>query len=353
MDQASDRTRVQSFARTLFSHYTSGILTLMIDIGHQTGLFEAAAKGPGTSSELAARAGLDERYVREWLGAMTTGGLVEYDAETRRFTLPAAHAACLTGSSSRNLAANSQVLAMLASRLPRVAACFGTGGGVPYAEFRPDFTSYQDAAWRLIYDGLLIEGFLPAAKGIPERLAAGIRVADLGCGTGHAVNVMAREYPWSIFVGYDIAEDAIAQARAEAKALELTNARFEVSDVARFSPDREFDLITSFDAIHDQRDPAAVLRGAADALAPDGVYFMLEPRASSRLEANVGNPFGPYLYGMSVLHCMTVSLAEGGTGLGTAWGQELAREYLADAGFGSVEVFDAPGPQSTIFVCRK
>jgi SAM-dependent methyltransferase len=353
MDQAPDRTRVQTFARTLFTHYTSGVLTLMIDIGHKTGLFDAAAKGPATSAEIAARAGLDERYVREWLGAMATGGILEYDAGARTFTLPAAHAVCLTGTSSRNLAANSQVVAMLATRLPKVAGCFRTGGGVSYAEFRPDFTAYQDAAWRLLYDGLLVRGFLPAAKGIPERLQAGIRVADLGCGTGHAVNVMAREYPWSIFVGYDIAEDAIAQARAEAEALGLPNARFEVADVTRLAPERKFDLVTSFDAIHDQRDPAAVLRTAATALAPEGVYLMLEPRASSRLEQNVGNPFGPYLYGMSVLHCMTVSLAEGGAGLGTAWGTELAREYLAAAGFTSIEVVDAPGPQNTIFVCRK
>ena len=353
MNQAPDRTRVQEFARRLFSHYTSGVLTLMIDIGHKTALFDALAKGPGTSAEIAERAGLDERYVREWLAAMATGGVVEYDAREQTFLLPAEHAVCLTGTSSRNLAASSQVLAMLATRLPKVAACFRTGGGVPYADFRPDFTAYQDAAWRLLYDGLLVKGFLPAAKGIPERLAAGIRVADFGCGTGHAVNVMAREYPWSIFVGYDIAEDAIARARAEAEALGLTNARFEAADVSRLTTERKFDLVTSFDAIHDQRDPAAVLRAAAAALAPDGVYFMLEPRASSRLEENLGNPFGAFLYGMSVLHCMTVSLAEGGAGLGTAWGEQLARRYLADAGFTSVEVVDAPGPQNTIYVCRK
>ncbi|MBI1737410.1 MAG: class I SAM-dependent methyltransferase [Candidatus Rokubacteria bacterium] len=353
MDQAPDRKRIQQFARALFSHYTSGVLTLMVDIGHKTGLFDAAATGPGTSAEIAERAGLDERYVREWLGAMTTGGIVEYDARAGTFTLPAEHAVCLTGTSSRNLAANSQVVAMLATRLPKVAACFRNGGGVPYADFRPDFTAYQDAAWRLLYDGLLVKGFLAAAKGLPDRLAAGIHVADLGCGTGHAVNVMAREYPWSIFVGYDIAEDAIAAARAEAEALGLANARFEVADVARLAPDRKFDLITSFDAIHDQRDPAAVLRAAAMALAPDGVYLMLEPRASSNLEENVGNPFSPYLYGMSVLHCMTVSLADGGAGLGTAWGEQLARRYLAHAGFTSIDVVDAPGPQNSIYICRK
>ncbi len=353
MEQMPDRKRVQEFARKLFGHYTSGMLTMMVDIGHKTGLFEAAAKGPGTSQDIADRAGLNERYVREWLGAMATGGIMDYDPATGAFVLPVEHAVCLTGTSSRNLAAGSQGVAMLAKRLPRVAECFRRGGGVPYSEFRPDFTEYMDASWRLLYDGLLIKGFLPAAKGLPARLAAGIRVADLGCGTGHAINLMAREYPRSNFVGYDIGEDAIERARAEARSMGLPNARFEVADVTRLPAEPKFDLITSFDAIHDQRDPAAVLRSAAVALAPDGIYFAVEPRASSKLEDNVGNPFAPWMYGTSVLHCMTVSLAEGGAGLGTAWGEQTARRFLADAGFTSVEVVEAPGPQNSIYICRR
>ena len=353
MEQPPDRKRVQEFARKLFGHYTSGILTLMVDIGQRTGLFEAVAKEGGTSQQIAERAGLNERYVREWLGAMATGGIMEYDAASRTFRLPAEHAVCLTGTSSRNLAAGSQGVAMLAKRLPRVAECFKSGGGVPYSEFRPDFTDYMDASWRLLYEGLLVKGFLPAAKGLPERLAAGMRVADLGCGTGHAINLMAREYPRSRFVGYDIAADAIERARAEARAMGLTNAAFEVADVTRLPAETQFDLITSFDAIHDQRDPAAVLRSAAAALAPDGVYLALEPRASSNLEENLANPFAAWMYGVSVLHCMTVSLAEGGAGLGTAWGAQTARQYLAAAGFTSVEVVEAPGPQNSIYICRR
>ena len=352
MEPALDRQRVQEFARKLFGLYTSGLLTLMVQIGFRTGLFEAAARGPATSAELAERAGLDERYVREWLAAMATGGVAEYDAETRRFTLPPEHATCLTGTSSRNLAPASQTLTMLARRLPEVTECFRTGGGVPYAAYRPDFTESQDASWRLLYDGLLVKGFLPAVKGLPERLTAGIRVADVGCGTGHAVNVMARAYPASSFVGYDWGEDAIALGRAEAQAMGLANARFEALDVTRLPAEPKFDLITTFDAVHDQRDPATVLCRIAGALAPDGVYLMVEPRASSRLEDNLGNPFTPYMYAISVLHCLTVSLAEGGAGLGTAWGEQTARRLLAEAGFGAVEVFDAPGPQNSIFVCR-
>lgn len=352
MDARTDRQRVQDFARKLFGHYTSGLLTLLIGIGHKTGLFDAAAKGPGTSQEIADRAGLDERYVREWLAAMATGGIVEYDAASGAFTLPPEHAACLTGTSSRNLAAGSQMLPMLSKRLPRIIECFQAGGGVSYSEYRPDFTEAQDASWRLLYDGLLIKGFLPAAKGLPERLKSGIRVADIGCGTGHAVNLMAREYPASAFVGYDLGEDAITRARAEAREMGLSNAVFEALDASRMSPEPKFDLITTFDAIHDQRDPATVLRRVAVALAPGGVYLMVEPKASSRLEENIGNPFAPYMYGMSVLHCMTVSLAAGGAGLGTAWGEQTARQMLGEAGFTSIEVVDAPGPQNSIYICR-
>ncbi len=352
MDQKADRQRIQEFARKLFGLYTSGILTLLVEIGHKTGLFEASAQGPGTSQDIATRARLDERYVREWLAAMATAGIVEYDATSGRFTLPVEHAVCLTGTSSRNLAAGSQTLRMLAKRQPQVTECFRTGGGVPYSEFRPDFTESQDASWRLLYDGLLVKGFLPAVKGLPERLRAGIRVADLGCGTGHAINVMAREFPASTFVGYDLGEDAIGRARAEAEAMGLRNARFEALDITRLPAEPKFDLITSFDAIHDQRDPAGVLGCAAAALAPDGVYLMVEPKASSNLEDNIGNPFTPYMYGISVLHCLTVSLAAGGAGLGTAWGEQTARRMLTAAGFRTIEVLDAPGPQNSIYVCR-
>jgi 2-polyprenyl-3-methyl-5-hydroxy-6-metoxy-1,4-benzoquinol methylase len=352
VEQKLDRQRVQDFARKLFGHYTSGILTLLVQVGHKTGLFEAAAKGRGTSQEIADRAGLNERYVREWLAAMATGGVVEYDAASGVFTLPPEHAACLTGTSSRNLAAASQNVPMLSKRLPRIIESFSKGGGVSYAEYRPDFTEAMDASWRLLYDGLLIKGFLPAAKGLPERLKEGIRVADIGCGTGHAVNLMAREYPASSFIGYDLGEDAIVRARAEAREMGLTNAAFEVLDVTQLKSEPKFDLITSFDAIHDQRDPATVLRRIVGALAPEGVYLMVEPKASSKLEENIGNPFAPYIYGMSVLHCMTVSLAAGGAGLGTAWGEQLARRMLGDAGFTTVEVVDAPGPQNSIYICR-
>jgi SAM-dependent methyltransferase len=353
MAPQADQDRVKAFAGKLLGFYVGSVITKLIALGHRVGLFEAAAEGPGTSQAIAARVGLDERYVREWLAAMTTAGVFTYDPPGRTYTLPPEHAAFLTGRTWRNAAPMSELLVAFGKHLDRLADCFRHGGGVPYSAFRPEFTELMDRSWRRVYDDLLVRGFLASVPRLQERLEAGIRVADIGCGTGHAINLMAREYPRSTFVGYDLAEDAITKARAEAREMALTNARFEVCDVTRLPAGATFDLITAFDAVHDQVDPAGVLRAVSDALAPDGLFLMVEFKFSSRLEENVGNRFAPLYYGISVMHCMTVSLADGGAGLGTVWGEQEARRMLAEAGFTRVEVVDSPRPQNYIFTCRK
>jgi len=186
-----DEARVEAFAGRLFELYTGGMLTFMVDIGHRTGLFAAAAAGPATSVELAERADLQERYVREWLGAMVTGGIVDLDPATGTYRLPAEHAACLTGPGSGNLAPFSRLDTHLAKHVDAVARAFREGGGVPYAEFRPEFTDVMDALGRGVFDELLVEEYLPLVPGLGERLAAGARVADVGCGTGHAIVLLA------------------------------------------------------------------------------------------------------------------------------------------------------------------
>jgi hypothetical protein len=351
--QPIDPERVRAFAGKMLGVYSGGMLSLLVDLGYRTGLFDAAAQGPATSLELAERAGLQERYVREWLGGMTTGGIFTYDADSKRYGLPHEHAALLTGATMRNVAPISRLVTLLARHVPGVADCFRRGGGVPYEAYRPEFTEVMDDTWRRIYDEQLVGGFLPYAPRLSERLAAGIRAADVGCGTGHAINVLARAFPASTFVGYDLAADAIARARAEAEAMGLANARFEVQDVATLPPEPKFDLIMAFDAIHDQADPRAVLRRVHDALTPDGTFYMVEFKFASDVGANVGNPFAPLYYGASTLHCMTVSLAVGGAGLGAVWGEDTARKLLAETGFGHVEVVDTPRPQNYAFVCRK
>jgi len=341
---------VKQFGGKLLGLYTGAVLTKLIDIGYQVGLFEAAKEGPATSEDLARRAGLKERYVREWLGSMVTGGIFTFNPDDQTYALPEEHAMLLTGQSYLNNAPTSRMINHFGSHLQRLASCFRDGGGIPYSAYRPVFTQCMDDAWRRIYDQLLITGFIPSVSGLPERLKVGVRVLDIGCGTGHAMNLLAKEFPRSTFIGYDIAEDAIAAAREEAKQYGVTNVSFEVMDVAALPSDPKFDVITAFDAIHDQRAPDAVLRGAQRALAPDGTFVMIEFKFSSRLEDNIKNPYAPMYYGFSLMHCMPVSLAIDGQGLGTVWGEQLARQYLAEAGFGHVTVLDSPRPQNSIFV---
>src|SRR3954447_3277572 len=223
-----DGKAVEVFARRLLDVFTGSGLTKLVSLGYRTGLFEAAARGSATSTELADRAGLDERYVREWLAAMVTGGFFDYEPAEGRYTFPAEHAALLTGPGARNAAPLSEIVESFSAIMPDLERCFHTGGGVPYSAFRPQFTDHMDDAWRRIYDEHLLTGFLAAVPGLIEQLAAGARVLDLGCGTGHAVNLMARTYPLSTFVGYDIAADAIERAERERAAMGVPNARFAV-----------------------------------------------------------------------------------------------------------------------------
>jgi SAM-dependent methyltransferase len=296
---------------------------------------------------------MNERYVREWLGAMTTGRILEYDSGTRSYLLPAEHAVCLTGDSTLNVAPTGGMVSYLARFVPPIEQAFRDGGGVPLAAYLPDFYDLRDVVWHRIYDEHLIDGFIGAVAGISERLQAGIRVADVGCGSGHVVNLMARAFPASAFVGYDSAEEVIAKARKEAADFGLTNAHFAVADAAALPANPKFDVITAFDSIHDQVDPAGVIRGIGEALAPNGTFLMVDFKASSNLEDNVGIPYAPYYYALSVLHCMTISLADGGAGLGAMWGEQLARALLAEAGFTRVDVVDSPRPQNAIYICRK
>ena len=354
MPETVDRARVKEFANRLLDIYTGGFLTYMIEIGNATGLFTAAADGPVSSTQLAERAGLSERHVREWLGAMVVAGIFEYQPESAVYSLPPEHATCLTGNSPYNLAPRALGLSRLGKLVPKVIETFRHGGGVPYPDYMPDFTELMDALGRNRYDNLLVSVYLGLAPGLPERLGKGISVADIGCGSGHVANLMAQAFPRSSFVGYDRSDNGIAVAASEADKLRLANVRFELLDLVRLPEEPKFDLITAFDVIHDQAQPAEVLERVNRALAPGGTFFMFDIRASSRLEENIANPMAAYLYSISVLHCMQVSLAYDGAGLGTCWGEQLARRMLADAGFGSVQTFEPPlDPTNLLYLCAK
>lgn len=348
-----DDQQVQQFAERVLGAYVDSMLVLMIDLADRTGLLTCLGEGAGTSGELAGRAGLNERYVRECLGALVTGGIVEYDAARARYTLPAEHALCLTGTGSANLAPLSRIPTLLAGHLDEAATVVRDGGGIPYERFRPGFTAVMDGVSRKLFDEQLVDAIVPMAPGLADDLTRGIRVADIGCGTGHSTVVLAEAFPASTFIGYDLSDDPLAVGRAEAEQRGLDNIRFEVRDIARLPDDPPFDAVVGFDVVHDQVDPAGVLERVHRALVPGGVFLMMDIKAASQLEDNLANPLTPFLYAVSTLHCLTVSLAEGGAGLGTVWGEQLARRMLAEAGFTDVTVHDVPDdPLDQVYVAR-
>jgi 2-polyprenyl-3-methyl-5-hydroxy-6-metoxy-1,4-benzoquinol methylase len=335
-----DPKRAEAFAERMLETFNAAAVTLMISVGHRVGLFDALARlDAATVEEIAAEAGLHERYVREWLAAMAVGGVVEVD-EAERFRLPPEHASQLTRDAEANLATVAQYIPLLGSVEDDIVRCFREGGGVPYDRYTRFHEVMEEESAQTVV-GSLHDRILPLIPGIQERLAAGIRVADLGCGRGRALRDLAARYPASTFVGLDLSKEAIDYARARAEAEGLRNVAFEVRDLSDFDVTAEqeaFDLVTTFDAVHDQARPAALLRGIARSLRPGGVYLMQDIHASSRLHGNFDNPLAAYLYTISCMHCMSVSLAQGGEGLGTMWGQERALAMLREAGFSDVTV---------------
>ncbi|HUO49611.1 MAG TPA: class I SAM-dependent methyltransferase [Acidimicrobiales bacterium] len=346
-----DPAKVEAFAGRLMPILTGGLLSYMVDIGHRTGLFAAAAQGPATSQGLADRAGLQERYVREWLGAVTTGGIVEYDPAGRTFFLPPEHAALLVGNTS--MAPLAGMNTVMAKYVPDLVRVFREGGGIPYAEYCPEFSEAMDAIGRGAYDQFLVDAFLPLAPGLTDALTAGVNVADLACGSGHAIVLLGQAFPASTFTGYDLDGPALERARSEAADAGLANVSFVDTDIASLRVDQPLDAVFMFDALHDQVDPAAVLASARAAMADDATFLLREPRAGDTLEENLQSPTAPIQYSISTLHCLTVSLAHGGAGIGTAFGEQHARRLLTEAGFEDPAVHPAPGdPLDAVYVTR-
>jgi 2-polyprenyl-3-methyl-5-hydroxy-6-metoxy-1,4-benzoquinol methylase len=334
-----DPAKADAFANRLIDLINNGSLTLMISIGHRTGLFDTMSQmPPSTSVEIASEAGLSERYVREWLGAMVTGRIVDYDPKNGTYDLPSEHATYLTRAATPdNIAVFAQYIPLLGTVEDKIVDCFRKGGGVPYSEFKRFHEVMAEDSGQTVVSSLL-DSILPLSPGLVEELKKGIEVLDVGCGSGRAINLMAQAYPNSNFSGYDLSEEGIAAGRAEAEKLGLSNVRFEARDVTALDYLEQFDLITAFDAIHDQAKPADVLKGISGALRQDGTFLMQDIAASSYLHENLDHRIGPFLYTISCMHCMTVSLAQGGDGLGTVWGEERAKEMLRDAGFSRIEV---------------
>lgn len=345
----------EDFANRMAGAIDAASTAILSSIGHQTGLFDfMAGSPPATCAQIADGAGLDERYVREWLGGMVVGGVVDYDAESATYVLPEHRAAVLTRAAGpHNLARVAQFISLLGEIEQKIVGCFRAGGGVPYTEY-PRFHAIMAEQSGEVVDASLVDTVLPLVEGLPARLNDGADVSDWGCGSGHAINVMAKAFPKSRFTGIDFSEQGIATATAEADRLGVTNATFVTADLATLDAAETYDVITAFDAIHDQAQPARVLANMYRSLRPGGVLLMVDIKASSTLEDNIGMPLAPYLYTVSTMHCMSVSLAYGGAGLGTVWGRQLALSMLADAGFTDVSVHEIDtDPLNLYYVARK
>lgn len=335
-----ERSKAEKFSGSMLTALNNAALCLMISVGHRTGLFDVLSTlPPSTSAELATAAKLNERYVREWLGAMVAARVIEFDPTTTRFSLPSEHAAFLTRSAGTdNMAGMMQYFAGMGCVEDDIVECFRKGGGVPYEKF-PRF--HEVMGEDSIHSVVSLEShILPLIPGLTVAFQKGIRAMDLGCGRGLVLLRLAELYPTSRFTGIDLSADAIQFARSEASRRKLNNIEFIAKDLSNFNETADpesFDFITTFDAIHDQAKPLHVLKGIYRALKSDGIYMMQDINGTSHLEQDIEHPLGTLLYTVSCMHCMTVSLAQGGEGLGTMWGEEKTREYLHKAGFRSIE----------------
>lgn len=351
-----DPVKLEQFGEKMLGILNGGMAATMISIGHQVGLFDTMAQIPhaATSAEIAEAAGLDERYVREWLGAMATAGIVEYEPGRAGFKLPPEHAAMTTRAAGpNNFACFTQFIAICSGVEEEIVDKFRNGGGVPYSSYRRFHEAMAEMSGA-IFDVGLVDGTLTMIPGATERLTRGIDVADVGTGRGHAINVMAKAFPASLFVGIDFSDEALAFGRAEAAEWGLTNATFQALDAAKLDGSQQFDLITTFDAVHDQADPQGMVDGIFRSLKPGGDWLCVDIQASSHVGENLNHPMGTFLYSVSCQHCMTVSLAYDGVGLGAMWGVQKAREVFANAGFTDIVVHTlADDPFNNYYVCHK
>jgi ubiquinone/menaquinone biosynthesis C-methylase UbiE len=353
-----DAGKAEAFAGGFLKALNDAALCLMASIGHRTGLFDAMGDQPPlTSREIADRTGLNERYVREWLGAMVTSGVVSVDPQSVRYQLPPEHAACLTrAAAANNLAVFAQYVPLLGNVEDDIVECFRNGGGVPYERF-PRFHAVMAEDSGLSVLSSLESHILPLVPSAVEQLGRGGRALDAGCGSGRIVNRLATIFPKSRFIGMDRSTEALGVARDEASDKGLKNVEFlavDLSDFDRTAEPESFDFITTFDAVHDQGKPLSLLKGIHRGLKRDGTYLMQDIKGSSHVHNNINHPIGTFLYAVSCLHCMTVSLAQHGEGLGAMWGEEKTREYLQLAGFRSVEKHElAHDIQNNWYVVRR
>lgn len=350
--QTIDEAKLGAFVGQVLGDASGLMASTLTMLGDRLGLFKALAdNGPCTSEQLAAIAGVNERYGAEWLRGMTAAGYLELDRDTRRYALPPEHAQVLAAEGGPAFLGGAFELTFGYLRtVDRLTEAFRLGGGVPQSAYPAETWVGMNRFSRSFYDNLLVQQWLPTADGLVHRLEQGSLWADVGCGSGVAVIRLAQAFPNSRFVGYDSFEGQLRLARQAAEEAGVADrVRFAQLDATNGLPER-YDVVSAFDVVHDAVDPQALAAAIREALAPDGTFLILEMNSADDPDDNVG-PLATLMYGISIAYCMTTSLAHGGVGLGTC-GLPAARvqELCRSAGFSSVERLEIQDPFNSLYV---
>jgi 2-polyprenyl-3-methyl-5-hydroxy-6-metoxy-1,4-benzoquinol methylase len=350
-----DKDKSTRFMLKLVGDVSTSLAAGLLVVGERSGLFKAmAGAGPLSHDALAARTGIPARYVEEWLAAMAGAGYVEYDPAADTFALPDEHALFLTDASSEYyLGGLFQGLPGLLAMTPKLIAAFKTGKGISFAEFGAELPAALEAMNRSVYENRLVRTWLPAIPEVVARLQAGGRALDVGCGTGVIPLTLAKAFPSATVAGLDFDARSIDIARGHAREAGLgERVTFIAEPVEALPGEPGWDLITSFDVIHDLPDPLGAMKRIHAALREGGTYLMVEPKVDERLEKSVQNPFARMFRAMSCLHCVPQSLAQGGPGLGACWGEARARAMARAAGFGHFERLEVRSPAMAFYALR-
>ena len=349
-----DQARAEAFVGKALGDAAGMMSVLMCSIGDRLGLFKNLAEhGPATSPEFAVRAGINERYAREWLSGLACAGYLDYEPSSGRFALPPEHAPVLAQEGGPVFFGGLyEMVPAWVQPIEQVIAAVKNGGGAPQSAYPQGFWDGFERFSGGWFENLLTPVWIPAMPDVEAMLTRGASVADVGCGRGRALIKMAQAYPNSRFTGYDAYQPTIPLAEANARAAGVADrVSFKHLDVAGGLP-AQYDLITTFDVVHDSAQPRKLLKSIRQALTLNGRYVCLEINVSDKLEENVGM-LGGFFYGASITYCMTSSLAAGGEGLGTAGLPESKlRELCLEAGFGSLERVALENPFNSLYVAK-
>jgi len=330
-----DQGKFDKFLGQAVGEMGAAMNAALVIVGDKLGLYKAmAGAGPLTPGDLAKKTGTNERYVREWLCAQAAGGYVAYDAATSRYTLPNEQALALAVEDSPAFLPGAyQVIASLIKDEPLITDAFRTGKGVGWHEHCADLFQGTERFFRPGYAAHLVNEWIPALEGVEQKLKAGAKVADVGCGHGASTVLMAQAYPKSKFVGFDYHAPSIERAWQVAHQLGLDEqVGFQVA-WAKGYPGKGYDLVAFFDCLHDMGDPGGAAAHVRETLAPDGVWMIVEPFAHDRVEENL-NPIGRVFYSASTMICTPASRAqEVGLALGAQAGEARMREVVMKGGF--------------------